>query len=90
MTRQLFEGIKVLELGTMVGVPYSGKIFADYGADVLKVEPLEGDPSRSEGPFLKDIPNKETSALFLHLNTNIQLFVYQTSKYTIYSAFEEL
>ena len=40
MTRQLFEGIKVLELGTMVGVPYSGKIFADYGADVLKVEPL--------------------------------------------------
>ena len=70
MTRQLFEGIKVLELGTMVGVPYSGKIFADYGADVLKVEPLEGDPSRSEGPFLKDIPNKETSALFLHLNTN--------------------
>jgi len=64
MTRQLFEGIKVLELGTMVGVPYSGKIFADYGADVLKVEPLEGDPSRSEGPFLKDIPNKETSALF--------------------------
>ena len=66
MTRQLFEGIRVLELGTMVGVPYSGKIFADYGANVLKVEPLEGDPSRAEGPFLQDSPNKETSALFLH------------------------
>ena len=70
MSRQLFEGIKVLELGTMVGVPYSGKLFADYGAEVVKIEPPEGDPSRLEGPFLNDIPDKEASALFLHLNTS--------------------
>ena len=70
MSRQLFEGIKVLELATMVGVPYSGKLFADYGAEVVKIEPPEGDPSRLEGPFLNDIPDKEASALFLHLNTS--------------------
>ena len=67
---QLFDEIRVLELARNVAGPFAGKLFADYGADVLKVEPPDGDPSRAHGPFKDDIPNPETSALFLHLNTN--------------------
>src|SRR5690606_4131632 len=69
---ELLEGIRVLELARNVAGPFAGKIMADYGADVLKVEAPEGDPSRRAGPFLRDEPNPETSALFLHLNTNKQ------------------
>ncbi|MEX1021582.1 MAG: CoA transferase [Dehalococcoidia bacterium] len=67
---QLFDGIRVVELARHVAGPFAGKLLADYGADVLKVEPPEGDPSRHEGPFKDDLPDRETSALFLHLNTN--------------------
>lgn len=67
---QLFDELRVLEVARNVSGPFAGKLFADYGADVLKVEPPSGDPSRHRGPFKDDIPNPETSALFLHLNTN--------------------
>ncbi len=62
-------GVRVLELGGGVAAPFAAKLLADYGADVLKVEPPEGDPARRHGPFLNDIPHPETSALFLYLNT---------------------
>ncbi|MGE3960623.1 MAG: CaiB/BaiF CoA transferase family protein [Dehalococcoidia bacterium] len=67
---QLFDGLKVLELAQHVAGPFAGKLFADYGAEVIKVEPPTGDRSRHEGPFKDDIPDPETSALFLHLNTH--------------------
>ncbi|MPZ99508.1 MAG: hypothetical protein GEU80_09275 [Dehalococcoidia bacterium] len=69
---ELLEGIRVLELARNVAGPFAGKVMADYGAEVLKVEAPDGDPSRRAGPFLRDEPNAETSALFLHLNTNKQ------------------
>src|SRR6185369_2325422 len=51
--------------------PYCTKLFADYGAEVIKIEaPDGGDVARRMGPFLKDEPNLEKSGLFLHLNTN--------------------
>lgn len=62
-------GLRVVELATGVAGPYCGKLFAGLGADVLKIEPSGGDPSRSEGPFPDDIPDPERSGLFLHLNT---------------------
>jgi len=67
---QLFEGIRVLEVARHVAGPFAGKLLADYGADVIKVEPPDGDPARHEGPHKDDVPDPETSALFLHLNTN--------------------
>jgi len=65
------EGIKVIELGQLVSGPYCAKLFADYGADVVKVEhPGSGDAARTWGPFPGDEPHLEKSGLFLFLNTN--------------------
>ncbi|HNM77234.1 MAG TPA: CoA transferase, partial [Tepidiformaceae bacterium] len=66
---QPLEGLRVLEIGTFVSAPYCGKLFAGYGAEVVKVEPPEGDISRAHGPFKDGIPDPETSSLFLYLNT---------------------
>ena len=63
------EGLRVLELGTFVSAPYCGKLFAGYGAEVIKVEPPGGDIARAHGPFKDEKPDPETSALFLYLNT---------------------
>ena len=40
-------GIKVVDFGAFVAGPYSSAVFADLGADVIKVEPMTGDPNRS-------------------------------------------
>ena len=42
-------GYRVLELGSTVAGPFCGRLFADFGAEVIKVEPFEGDPVRSMG-----------------------------------------
>jgi crotonobetainyl-CoA:carnitine CoA-transferase CaiB-like acyl-CoA transferase len=41
------EGVKVVEIGVWVAGPAAGGILADWGADVIKIEPLAGDPARS-------------------------------------------
>jgi crotonobetainyl-CoA:carnitine CoA-transferase CaiB-like acyl-CoA transferase len=63
------EGIRVLDLTRYVAGPSATKLLAEYGADVLKVEPPGGDPSRAFGPFPGNRANPEASGLFLHLNT---------------------
>jgi formyl-CoA transferase len=39
-------GLKVIELGQLIAGPFAGKFFAEFGAEVIKVEPPEGDPLR--------------------------------------------
>jgi crotonobetainyl-CoA:carnitine CoA-transferase CaiB-like acyl-CoA transferase len=46
------EGIKVVELGVWVAGPAAGGIMADWGADVVKIEPPSGDPGRMFGRML--------------------------------------
>ena len=73
MTPTALEGVRILDLTHHIAGPYSTKLLADYGADVIKVErPPAGDPARRMGPFFQDEPHLEGSALFLHLNTNKQ------------------
>jgi crotonobetainyl-CoA:carnitine CoA-transferase CaiB-like acyl-CoA transferase len=65
------QGITVVEIGQMVSAPYCAKLFGDYGADVIKIEPPEdGDLARRWGPFPQDRPHPEKSGLFHFLNTN--------------------
>ena len=42
-------GLRVLELGSTVAAPFCGRLFADFGAEVVKVESLEGDTVRTMG-----------------------------------------
>ena len=47
--RELLKGVKVVELSTYAAAPGCGRILADMGADVIKVEPPAGDPFRKFG-----------------------------------------
>ena len=65
------EGLRVLEVGHLVGAAYATKLLADLGADVIKIEPPgTGDAARRRGPFPKGMPHPEQSGLFLYLNAN--------------------
>ena len=66
MTRPL----RVLELGGGVCAAYAAKLLGDHGADVVKVEPHDGDPIRRRGPFPDDLEHPEKSGTFLALNVN--------------------
>ena len=47
-------GIRVLDVSRILGGPYCGQILGDHGADVLKIEPPQGDDTRTWGPPFKD------------------------------------
>jgi len=73
VTYPLLSGLRVLELGESISAPYCGKLLADMGAQVVKIErPGLGDQAREYGPFLNDQPHPERSGLFLYLNSNKQ------------------
>ena len=63
------DGVKVIELAGEKG-HYCGRLLADMGADVIKVEPPGGDPARQIGPFVDDKPGPDRSLFFWHYNAN--------------------
>jgi crotonobetainyl-CoA:carnitine CoA-transferase CaiB-like acyl-CoA transferase len=64
-------GLRIVEYSTSIAAAASGKMLADLGAEVIKVEPPRiGDPARRHGPFPDDVPDPERSGLFLWLNAN--------------------
>ncbi|HYM04011.1 MAG TPA: CoA transferase [Stellaceae bacterium] len=59
-------GIKVIDLSRVLGGPYCSQMLGDHGADVVKVEPPQGDETRSWGPpFLDD-----AASYFIGVNRN--------------------
>jgi CoA:oxalate CoA-transferase len=64
------EGLTLVECGIHGAATYASKVLADLGAEVIKVEPPEGDPDRALGPFPGHVPHREKSGTFLYLNTN--------------------
>ena len=71
MFYKVLDGVKVIEYGNLISAPFCAKIFADMGAEVIKIEqPCCGDDSRRMEPFMNDIPGLESSGLFQYLNMN--------------------
>lgn len=71
MSDKALSGLKAVELAEFIAGPYCGKLLADFGAEVIKVErPGGGDESRERGPFPGHVPDPEKSGLFLYLNAN--------------------
>ena len=66
---EMLSPYRVLDLTNERG-QFAGKMLADLGADVIKVEPAQGDPSRNRGPFVDDIPGPDRSLRWLAWNTN--------------------
>ena len=71
-------GIRVVELGVWVAAPAAGGILADWGADVVKIEPPAGDPARMWGRILGmesgvnppfEIDNRSKRSVVLDLGT---------------------
>ncbi|HSW17896.1 MAG TPA: CoA transferase [Ramlibacter sp.] len=59
-------GVRVIDLSRILGGPYCGQILGDHGADVLKIEPPQGDDTRTWGPPFRD----GVASYYLGLNRN--------------------
>ena len=71
MTPSALKGVKIVEFCTTVSGAYCGKLMADLGAEVIKIEPpVIGDEARRKPPFLNDDPDPEKSGLFMYININ--------------------
>ncbi|MEE9569074.1 MAG: CoA transferase [Candidatus Binatia bacterium] len=66
---EALSGLRLLELAGCEG-EYCGKLLADLGAEVIKVEPPDGSCCRREAPFKDDIPGPDRSLHFLYFNSN--------------------
>ena len=63
--------VRIVELSSGVAGEYCGKLLADFGAEVIKVEPLgTGSDTRHMGPFAASGPQAERSGMFAYLNTS--------------------
>ena len=67
--KRALDGIRILHLAGEEG-QLCGRLLADLRAEVIKVEPTQGDPARRIGPFRRGAPDDEASLRFLHLNSN--------------------
>ncbi len=61
-------GLKVIDYSQGVSGPYCAKMLAGMGAEVIKVEPPQGDWARKRRPFIKKSDGSEISGLFTYLN----------------------
>ena len=70
MSRAL-DGLRIVDLTRVLGGPYATMILSDHGADVIKVEPPQGDEVRDWGPpFLDHADGTRDASYFLGVNRN--------------------
>lgn len=67
--KNLLEGLRVLDLTDEKGM-LCGRMLADLGAEVVKIEKPMGDPSRQIGPFYHNVPHPERSLYWFAYNLN--------------------
>ena len=82
-------GLRVIELADRQG-QWCGKLMADFGADVIKVEPPGGAAERKIGPFYKDIEDPNRSIYFWHYNTSKRSITLDLAKDEGREAFRKL
>ena len=78
MPKAALEGVRVIELATVVAGPGAGRYLADFGAEVIKVEGPEGDPARRMGwigpgetdSYFWKLLNRNKQAITLNLKTD--------------------
>jgi len=64
------KGLRIVELAEGVTGEYCGKLLADFGAEIIKIEAPKGSPTRRMAPIVGDEGGCEGSAIFAYLNTN--------------------
>ncbi len=64
----ILAGLRVIDLSRMLSGPYATMMLADHGAEVIKVEPPEGDTSRTNGPWREGDEQREWAGYFVSLN----------------------
>lgn len=62
------DGIRILEIGDRGEA--AGRLLADAGADVIRIEPLTGSAGRRQGPFIQDRPGVERSLHHAYMNAD--------------------
>jgi len=67
---QALDNVRILDLTQHIAGPYATKLFADFGADVIKIERPGGDIARRLGPFKGGAEHPERSGTFFYLNCN--------------------
>ncbi len=63
---EILEGVKVLDFGRYIAGPFCGALLADYGAEVIRIERVNG----SEDRFVTPVTEDGQGAMFLQLNRN--------------------
>lgn len=71
------EGLKVVDLSRVLGGPYCAQMLADHGAEVVKIEPPQGDETRLWGP---PFDSEGISAYFAGINRNKRTVALDLSK----------
>ena len=69
----MLEGLKVIEMATYVAAPAAGAMLRDWGADVTKVEPLNGCPMRRFFEGNLEITNRSIHQSFSARETNVKI-----------------
>jgi len=64
--------LRIIDLTQMLAGPFGSMLLADHGAEVIKVEPLEGDMTRRGGSFRPDDRERKLSGYFQSINRNKQ------------------
>src|SRR5262245_39422811 len=64
------DGVKIVDLTQMLAGPFCTMLLADQGAEVIKVEPLDGDHTRIIGPYHVDDKLRAFGGYFASVNRN--------------------